>query len=87
MSHPARNNITASPESSINESQKSTITRLFSPKARESSMRESVIKITERKIINEKKRFRTNSRKVLSAILNILDKIKVTKYLISWLLF
>ncbi len=72
MSPPARNSITARPESSIKESQKSIITRLFSPRARESSPRDKIISTMERKIISEKNRLRTISRNVLSAILNIL---------------
>ena len=72
MSHPARNNITAKPESSINESPKSIITRLFSPSAKELSQSDNKIKTTERKIISDKNLLRINSLKVLSAILNIL---------------
>lgn len=74
ISQPARKRITANPESSKKESQKSIITRLLSPRARESSPRDRAIRIMERKIINEKNRLRTNSRKVLRAILNIINE-------------
>lgn len=71
MSPPAKNNITANPESSIKESPKSTITRLFSPSERELSPNDNNIKTMERKIMREKSRLRINSLNVLRAILNI----------------
>ena len=71
MSPPASSNMTASPESSRNESQKSIITRLFSHRANESSPSESATRITERNMMSEKNRLRTISRNVLSAMLNM----------------
>lgn len=55
MSHPARSSTTARPESSKNERPKSIITRLFSPRANESSPSDRAIRIIERNIISEKK--------------------------------
>ena len=71
MSHHAKNNITANPESSKNESPKSTITRLFSHRESELSQNESPIKTIDKKMMSENIRFRINSLNVLSAILNI----------------
>jgi hypothetical protein len=73
MSPPAKRSMTARPDSSRNESQKSMITRLFSPSASESSPSESATRITERNMMREKNRLRTISRNVLRAMLNIVD--------------
>jgi hypothetical protein len=73
--------MTANPESSRKDSQKSIITRLLSPRARESRPRDRAMRMIERKIINEKNRLRTNSRKVLRAILNIIkENLKIYEF-------
>jgi hypothetical protein len=69
--------MTASPDNSRNDRPKSMITRLFSPRASESSQSESATSITERNMMSEKNRLRTISRNVLSAILNMIEKMKL----------